>query len=45
MLTLVQGDPEEDILRVRERDEQTWARFVLFISCSINSNRADYSFT
>lgn len=45
MLTFVQGDPEEDILSVCERDEQTWSCFVLFITWSIHSNRADYTFT
>lgn len=45
ILTFVQGDPEEDVLCMCKGDEQTWPCFVLFISWSVHSNRADYTLT
>lgn len=43
--TFVQCDPEDDILSMCERDEQTRPRFVLLVTRTIHSNRADYSLT
>lgn len=43
ILTFLQGDPEEEIVSVSEGNEQTWSCFMLFISWTINSNRADYT--
>lgn len=43
--TFVQGDPEEDVFRMCEGNGQTRPCFVLFISRSVHSNRADHTFT
>ena len=45
ILTFVQRGPEEDVLCMCERDEQTWPCFVLFISWPVHSNGADDVFT
>lgn len=43
VLTLVPSGPDEEVFSVSEGDEQTCSRFILFISRSVQSNRADHT--